>query len=480
MKRKYICFAVLIVFTALILHPVFFAKNPASAAPDFTDSFYHTVKYDDAADEAEYSAGWTGKNDGSCYETTYSEAEAGAALRFDFSGTAIRIFGGKYATGGGTFRILIDNANRTDLSNEGAGGLSEKLYERTGLTDGGHILEVQVLSGKFSVDYFEVTENLPAERAVVSFVKESNLVFNNLWGYKGNGTLSDINDGNLYYSSETGASFTFTFSGIGFALFTEVNPISQDIIRVEIDGALYRDNWGQEPLPSSTRGDYSANFRVYGLAQDTHTVRVTKCSDNKFRFITLEAICIVADSKYVIPEAPRLSGYTRQVDYTVSEAPFILEGGWNSSAQEIVSDPGADESTLSITFSGEGFTLYGSAPSGVALRLYLDNKYHGVISPANGILAAIKGLAVAGHRVKAVITDAGVTVTGLTISEDVPYDCIGLQTVMDDELQFEGSWQAARGGISNGTTRYSSAANAYFTFTFTGIGFEIVAEKSSA
>ncbi len=239
----------------------FEVTHDTKATVDDTDS---AIAYAGGA----WSVG-TNRGVGEINDSIHSTTVNGASASFTFRGTGISVFASK-AANHGNMLVSIDNGAATTVDNYAAtSSYSQKVFTKTGLSPGVHTIKVTKSTGSWmELDGFQVI-SFPTE-----LVDDSHpaIAFNGTWTAATKRGHGDVGD-SLHYTVNNGDSAVYTFTGTAVSLITEKNA-DRGNISVSVDGAA-----------ATTVNVYNATFvpqqTVFtksGLANGTHTIKVTKLS----------------------------------------------------------------------------------------------------------------------------------------------------------------------------------------------------------
>jgi len=253
------------------LHEVVLGSNPAPSPATFTD---------DPAIAITYAGTWTHSSDPLYYNSTKSVSTGlGNSVQYAFTGTNVSLFGTKGA-GMGQISVSLDGGGPTLIDCYWpSDAFRVQLYQVSGLSNTAHTLKVITAArnplstgNSVAIDYFLNAPGTPTSSPLVTSVDNpagTALVYTGTWTQNTGNTA--YYGGTNAMSSTVGDYVDFTFTGNGVRLYG-TKASSYGKLSITIDGGAATLVNCYQP----TLADYQVKlFEATGLAQGTHTMRVT-------------------------------------------------------------------------------------------------------------------------------------------------------------------------------------------------------------
>jgi len=121
------------------------------------------VKVDDRDGSASYSSGWSQTNPSTAYQQTATfTPTAGRTVTYSFTGTRVRFYVWRYDTSQG-LDVYIDDGFQETVNISSGSETSILAWESGTLSNAGHTLKLEVVSGEPHIDAFEYDSGGPPE-----------------------------------------------------------------------------------------------------------------------------------------------------------------------------------------------------------------------------------------------------------------------------------------------------------------------------
>ncbi len=397
-------------------------------------------------------------------DVSYTGAN-GDSLEYTFIGTGVTVIGPK-GSDQGNLEIFIDNISRGTISTyANAYTPQQRYFVTTGLTPDQHTVKVVKRSG----DWMQVDaiDTIPFARTATVNDNDVDITKTGAWLSSSNRGAGDYSD-DVSYTGANGDSLEYTFTGTGVKI---IGPKGSDQGNVEI----FIDNISQGTI-STYANAYAAQQRYFvatGLTPSQHTVKVVKRSGD---WMQLDAIEIT----------PLVSALLNDNDVEITKT-----GAWLSSSNRGAGDynndvsyTGANGDSLEYTFTGTGVKIIGPKGSDQGnVEIFIDNVSKGTVNTYAATYAAQQeyfsdsSLSAGKHTVK-IVKRSGAWMQ-LDAIEITPLVSVLLND--DDGMIIKrGAWarSTGRGAGNHGDDVSTTAANdAWFEYTFTGAGIDIIGEK---
>ncbi|MFF2889471.1 hypothetical protein [Paenibacillus sp. NPDC057967] len=245
-------------------------------------------RYDDKAPVLNYIGTWVNDTTAGLYENTgtYS-TDLDAKLIFKFKGTKIRLIGYLLTNKTTSGRIKIDGVTET-FSEYGSAQAQVVVYEKYGLRDGEHLVEISFGNAQLFIDAIDIDSDgqlmsrdilgqvLPTPDAGwVRYDADNCTARRGTWALTNNTATRFFTNGSVYYTTTNRNYMVFKFVGSKFRLIAETHSAYDKNVEIRIDGDIVENfsiNYGK---------DYQSFSLVYektGLDFTEHTVMIFKTS----------------------------------------------------------------------------------------------------------------------------------------------------------------------------------------------------------
>ena len=254
----------------------------------FTVSSSRPTVNDTGAGITYTGTGWTyssGRGQGDVSDDVHYSYSSGATVQYAFTGSGVSWLAQR-STFTGPFEVYIDGIDEGTITPKTSSSpypAQQVDYSITGLVTGSHTLKIVnnaanlITVDAFTVESGRTTTNDTA--ATVSYTGSG-------WTYSGGRGQGDFGD-DVHYSSSSGATVTFGFTGAGVSWLAQRSS-STGAVEVYVDGideGTITPKTSTSPYPAQ-QVDYS----ITGLAAGSHTVRVVNSAAN---LMTVDAFTVL-------------------------------------------------------------------------------------------------------------------------------------------------------------------------------------------
>lgn len=273
--------------------------------------------FDDRNEAIAYSQGWERVEDGSAYEGTLMRTSTqGATARLTFTGTGLRLITST-GTDHGEFTVKIDEitpdtVTTTHVESDQNKPTQFEAHRVENLPNQEHTVVITNTGGQVvTIDAIDVLEPAATEPIVHNDNDRTFITYGDGWQYAtGKRWTQGDYQGDETYTKTQGASYSFTFTGVGFDL---VAPWSTNhgSASVTVDGAP------AGKTHEETTRDATPQKTVYKWrAEDTqtptsHTVTVTndgiRFEGSSDTYTSIDAIRIYPDASSLPVEGPQFN-----------------------------------------------------------------------------------------------------------------------------------------------------------------------------
>ena len=478
-------------------------KNINSSSTDFsidrisindTNTVLSTGIYEDNNNALVYSGTWDKVNSTNYSDGTLKVAKVpGSTLTFTFSGTSFELYGIKSPINGmATINIdgydvaTVDTYNKYTLYNS-------LLYSVSNLDDGIHTVTItnnevkNPLSSSTDLSIDKISINNTNTVLSTGIYDEDNSALN----YSGNWNSinSDkYNNGSMKIAKVPGSTVRFTFSGTSFELFG-LKCRMYGTATVNIDGT---DVDTIDAYSSSTIYD-SLLYKSDTLSNGIHNITITTNSfinpmstSNDF---SIDKIAIYTSDKVLTTGV--YEDTCDSLDYSGNWTP-ICSTHYTDNYVKLAKDIG---SSVSFTFSGTSFKLYGNRCSmyGMAnvnidgidvatIDAYSPHSlYNELLFKSNILNDGIHCVTITIIDEKNINSTANdLAIDKVFINDPIPALESGLHEDTDSSLIYSGQWVPYFSkNYTNGSIMLSKAPNSSVQFTFKGTSIDIYGIKYS-
>jgi hypothetical protein len=221
-------------------------------------------------DDADLGIGYTGtwyvsldRGLGDLNDAVHATTHNGDSATYTFTGTGISVISEKYSDEGNV-EVYLDGIDKGAYSeNSTTRQVQQTIYSVSGLTPGGHTIEIVKESGTYMLlNGFDVTRTINDTDPAV--------VYAGAWYYASGRGLGDYQD-DVHATTENGDTVTVSFYGSAISFYTEKYS-DEGQINVSLDGA----SEGSVNAYATTRQPQQVLYSVSGLPVGLHTLSLTK------------------------------------------------------------------------------------------------------------------------------------------------------------------------------------------------------------
>jgi uncharacterized protein YjdB len=218
----------------------------------------------------------------------HTSTAVGEYFELNFSGTGISFLTDNIDNGA-SYEVLIDGELQPGLYTTDNNGASESrvpTFTKTGLAYGDHTIRIaNATGGPLHANAFEVTKPLGVEQPLTVYMAdpsnyeivnntELDIKLGGLWGLSSGRGEDDYNH-DINYSSEDGATITYSFIGTGIAYISEkLNEVGK--FEVLVDGESQGIFDAYLDVEPSARQTKQVLYEINDLAYGRHTIKIVK------------------------------------------------------------------------------------------------------------------------------------------------------------------------------------------------------------
>ena len=444
-----------------------------------TDTTYSSLKLvNNTSPGIVYTGSWSLASDigtGAYQQDTHDTTNNGDYFSYDFSGSSI-VFASSKEADQGDIEVFIDDVSQGVFSTYDGyhSQVQDIIFEKHDLTPGDHTLKVVKISGSYMrMDLvLSKSDSSDSSNSIKSNNTDNTISYTGNWGTSSNRGHGDYND-DVAYTVVNGDYATYTFTGTSVSY---IAPRASDQGDIEV----FIDNISQGVFNT-----YSANRQVQQviftkseLTNESHELKLVKKSGS---YMLIDAIEYISESTAI------------KINNTDPEISFT--GTWGHSAGrghgdyvDDVSYTTSDGDYFSYTFTGTSVTFIAPKASDQGdVEVFIDDVSQGIFDTYSAdrqvqqVIFSTSGLTNATHVLKVVKVSGNYMLLDAIEYETAPSNEVQLNNT-DGSISYIGSWGTSsnRGhGDYNDDVAYTTANDAYVTFTFTGTTVTYIAPKAS-